>query len=486
MSIAAATPPFGATWEDDGTIVFAAGTTIWRVSEAGGTPEPLVRDLKGVPQSPQVLPGARAVLFTLFPEGTTRGEGPEPEIVVHSLDSGRQQTLIRGGIDARYIPTGHLVYFSNSTLLAVPFDRRALTTAGSPVAVAENVASGLVQGRLGNGIAQVAISGTGTLAYVTGSSVEVGPRALVSVDRLGREESLGLPPRAYLYPRLSPDGTRIALTVRDPEMDIWIWDIARKTLSRFTFDPADDRYSSWSPDGRWIAFGSTRGSEAGLWRQAADGTGVPERLAAFPLNRYDFLLPTAMTPDGSRLLATATRGVAGNFEGTSPDVFVVGSGADREPTPVLQSGFPERNAALSPDGAWVAYESAESGQFEVYVRPFPDVPGGKWQISTDGGSQALWSRDGNELFFVAAAGGLMSVRVERGGSLKIGTPTRVLDGSYVWTVPGFSGRLYDVTPDGRRFILLKDAGLSRQTNLPESITVVQNWDQELKRLVPVN
>jgi serine/threonine-protein kinase len=485
VSIAAVTSPFGATWEDDGTIVFAEQTTIWRVSEAGGTPEPLVRDLKGVPQNPQLLDGARAVLFTLFPEGTTRGEGLEPEIVVHSLDSGRQQTLIRGGIDARYIQTGHLVYFSNSTLLAVPFDLRALNTAGSPVALAEDVASGVVPGRLGNGIAQVAVSRTGTLAYITGSFFELGPRALVSVDRLGREELLGLPPRAYVYPRLSPDGARIALTVRDQELDIWIWDIERKNLSRFTFDPADDRYSLWSPDGRWIAFGSTRGSEAGVWRQAADGTGVAERLAAFPFNPYNFLLPTAMTPDGSRLVATATPG-AGNVGGATPDIFVIESGADREPVPLLQSAFPERNAELSPDGAWVAYESAESGQFEIYVRPFPDVPGGKSQVSTVGGSQALWSRDGNELFFVAAAGGLMSVRVDRGGPLKTGTPTRVLDGSYVWTAPAFAGRLYDVTPDGRRFILMKDAGLSQQTNLPDSITVVQNWDRELNRLVPAN
>jgi hypothetical protein len=241
-----------------------------------------------------------------------------------------------------------------------------------------------------------------------------------------------------------------------------------------------------SPDGRWIAFGSTRDSEAGVWRQAADGTGVPERLAAFPLSRYNFLLLTAMTPDGSRLVANAATGPTSFDTGVSPDVFVVGPGADREPTPLLQSGFAERNADLSPDGAWVAFESAESGQFEVYVRPFPDVPGGKWQISTDGGSQALWSRDGNELFFVAAAGGLMSVRVERGGPFKTGTPTRVLDGTYLWTVQNFSGRLYDVTPDGRRFILLKEAGMSDQTNLPTSITVVQNWDQELKRLVPAN
>ena len=472
--------PLGVTWEDDGTILYAEGNSIFRMPETGGKPERVVGDLGGVAQSPQWLPGTQVVMFTLVRQDTDS----EPEIVVRSLVTGEQQTVIRGGIDARYVSSGHLVYFSTGTLLAVPFDSRALKVVGAPVAVAENVASGLVPGRALNGVAHFAVSRSGTLAYVGGSFTEAGPRTLAWVDRAGREELLGIPPRPYVYPRLSPDGTRIALTVRDQEFDIWLWEIARKTLSRFTFDPADDRYSSWTPDGRRIAFGSTRGGEAGLWWQAADGTGVPERLARFPLSRYLYLLPTSMLPDSTSLVATATPGGGGVTGGATPDLWVVTLGANPQSNPLLETTFTERNAEVSPDGGWVAYESLESGRAEVYVRPFPDLAGGKWQVSTDGGSQPMWAPSGDELFFVAPMGGLMRARVERGSPLRIATPTQALNGPYLWTVPAFAGRLYDMSRDGQRFLFLKETGAPDQSNIPTGVTVVQNWTEELKRLVP--
>lgn len=161
-------------------------------------------------------------------------------------------------------------------------------------------------------------------------------------------------------------------------------------------------------------------------------------------------------------------------------------GTNPQPAPLLQTPFAERNAEISPDGNWVAYESLESGRYEVYVRPFPDLAGGKWQVSTDGGLQPMWARSGDELFFVAPNGGLMSVRVERGSPLRIATPAKVLDGPYLWSVPAFAGRVYDVSSDARRFLLLKETGSPDQSDIPTSVTVVQNWDEELKRLVPRN
>jgi serine/threonine-protein kinase len=331
------------------------------------------------------------------------------------------------------------------------------------------------------------MSPSGTLAYVAGSFNASIPRTLVWVDRLGKEESLGAPERPYVYPRLSPDGSRIAVTVNDQEQDIWIWDVGRKTLRRFTTDPAEERYSAWTPDGKRIAFGSHRGGEAGMWWQAADGTGTPERLGGFPFNRYGNLQPTTISPDGSRLVATAS--------GRPPNLWILKLNGDPQPTPLLpaeSSGremgrtATERNPEISPDGHWIAYESLEAGPFDVYVRPFPDVTGGKWPVSTNGGSQPLWARSGKELFFIDRSGALTGVRVEGQSSFTIGTPAKILDSSYVWSVPTYAGRMYDISPDGQRFLMLKQSSLPDRTSAPRSITVVQNWFEELKRLVPTH
>jgi eukaryotic-like serine/threonine-protein kinase len=485
VTIAPAVNASGHAWEDDGTILFAEGDNILRVPEAGGKPEVIVAGVKGRVQSLQLLPGKRTILFTVFPEGTANAEGTA-EIVVRSLDTGQQETLIRGGIAARYVSTGHLVYFAAGTLLAVPFDLRALALSGAPVPVAEDVASSESPGgAVGN--AHIAMSPSGTLAYVAGSFTTSVPRTLVWVDRLGKEESLGVPERPYVYPRLSPDGSRIAVTVNDQEQDIWIWDVGRRTLRRFTTDPAEERYSAWTPNGKQIAFGSHRGREAGMWWQAADGTGTPERLGGFPFNRYGNLNPTTISPDGSHLVATAT--------GRPPNLWILTLNGDPQPTPLLQTGSSprdigrsatEQNAEISPDGHWIAYESLEAGQFDVYVRPFPDVTGGKWPVSTNGGSQPLWARSGKELFFIDRSGALMGVRVEGQSSFTIGTPAKILDSSYVWSVPTYAGRMYDISPDGQRFLMLKQSSLPDRTSAPRSITVVQNWFEELKRLVPTH
>jgi eukaryotic-like serine/threonine-protein kinase len=404
VTIAPAANATAFAWEDDGTILFAAGGNILRVTEAGGTPQVLVAGVKGSVQSLQLLPGKRAILYTLFPDGNISST----RIVARALDLAEPDALLRSGVNAQYVPTGHLVYYDAGTLLAVPFDPGALAVRGAPVPVVEAVSSSSLPGRAISA-AHVAISRTGTLAYVTGSFADSGPRTLVWVDRAGREEPVaGSPDRSYVYPRLSPNGNHVALTVGDQDRDIWIWDFTRKNLRRFTTDPATDRYAIWTPDGKRIAFGSLRGGEAGTWWQAADGTGIPERLAGFPINRFGNFVPTTISPDGSRLVATATGpGTAGQT-----DLWMLNLTGDPRLGPLLATTAMERNAEISPDGRWMAYESGDVSRVDVWVRPFPDVQGGRWQVSTEGGSQPLWARSGKELFFRDPSGALMSVPVE--------------------------------------------------------------------------
>ena len=261
-----------------------------QVSADGGAPVVLIplTGTEEVGYGPQVLPGNEAVLFTL-------GDGrnwDDAQIVVHFLETGERKVLVEGGRDARYVPTGHLVYVLDRTLWAVPFDVDELEVTGGPIPMAEGV---VTAGEL-TGAAQFSVSDTGALLYVTGSDLAV--RTLVWVDRDGREEALAAEPRAYTYPRISPDGGRVALDIRDEESDIWIWDFARETLSRFTFDPGRDQYPIWTPDGLRVVFGSEREGTTNLFWKAADGTGNVERLSESENRQF----PLTVSPDGSRLV----------------------------------------------------------------------------------------------------------------------------------------------------------------------------------------
>src|SRR5204862_6751755 len=231
-------------------------------------------------------------------------------------------------------------------------------------------------------------------------------RTLVWVDRQGRETPISAPPRAYTYPRLSPDGTRVAMWANDQESDIWVWDLGRTTLTRATFDPSADAYPVWTPDGRRLLFTSNRAGVRNLYWQAADGTGAVERLTESP-NAQD---ATAVSPDGRRLIFTET------VPKTGDDVMQIELDGTHLVTPLVQSQFAERNGIISPDGHWLAYEANDSGRYEIFVRPFPDVNSGHWQVSTAGGTRPLWARSGQELFYTSPTGALMRVGVGRGPS----------------------------------------------------------------------
>ena len=466
--------PWGASWGTDGMILVGQGPKgIVRMPAAGGTPEMLIPVENGeAAVSPQMLPGGEWVLFTLRPAGVSQWD--QAQIVVQSVATRERTVLVEGGREGRYLPTGHLVYARAEGLLAVPFDLAARRVTGGPVPVVQDLASVSAFGA-----AQFSVAGNGSLVYLpVGANPEAARRTLVWVDRQGRETPLAAAPRGYVYPRVSPDGTRVALDVRDPTPDIWIWDLGRETLTRLTFDPGSDRSPAWFPESRRIAFSSQRDGSAGnVFWQSADGTGAAERLAE--ANRDVF--PTSVSPDGSQILVNVATGGATGAQSENDDIAVV-SREGRE-TPLLATMFGERNAELSPDGRWMAYESDESGREEVYVRPFPDVQGGRWQVSTGGGRQPVWARGGRELFYLQPPGRIMSVPIQPGAGFVAGNPQLVVNGPYI--APN-AGRTYDVSPNGDRFLMIKDAASSDKTSAPPSIIVVQGWFEELKRRVPVN
>jgi serine/threonine-protein kinase len=468
--------PFGASWGDDHTNVFGGGSRgIFRVSPDGGQPELIVRDPGGTAHGPQVLPGGRSVLFTLLREGNSWDDA---DIVVQSLNGGRREVVIRGGTDARYLETGHLVYVANGTLFAQPFDVGSLKVSGGPVSLVERVAQSPIQ----TGAAHFSLSRSGTLAYVDGSfQSAVRTSTLVWLDRQGRETPLKAPPQAYTYPRISPDGSQIAVSVRGNRSDttnlenVFIWDITRETLARLTSGGGLHRQPVWSPKGERLAYAWSAAGNPQTWWQAADGGGAPERLDDATRQGH---LPTSFAPDGTKLVVDSVS--------PSNGIDILTLDRERKVEPFLrQSGVAARNGEVSPDGRWLAYESTESGAIQVFVRQFANLQGGRWQVSTDGGRQPSWRRDGHELFYIGPTGAIMRVPVGTGSAWRSGTPAKLLDGPYTFTLPNVLGRVYDVSPDGERFVVLKPALEAQQPqSVPDTIVVVQNWFEELKQRVP--
>jgi serine/threonine-protein kinase len=312
-----------------------------------------------------------------------------------------------------------------------------------------------------NTVADYAISDNGTLIYLPGSSLN---RTLVWVDRKGQEEPLAAEPQNYGTPRISPDGSRLAITVAESGgSDVWIYDLEGEIPTRLTFDPAVDQFPVWTPDGQRIVFDSGRaGAFHNLFWKAADGTGQVERLTTSPNNQFAY----SFSPDGKRLVFG---------EATTTDLQVLSMEGERTSQPLFQSQFTEYQGMISADGHWIAYESDESGRFEVYVRPFPNVEEGKWQISSDGGTEPVWAPRGQELFY-RNGGAMMVVGIKTEPNFTAGSPEVLFTGRYTTSVLVTN---YDISPDGQRFLMIKEGEGSAQIN------VVLNWFEELKRLVPI-
>ena len=469
--------PQGATWLPDDTIVFATnnGTGLQRIAATGGSTTILTTPDRAQGEAdhvwPETLPGGRAVLFTvrsLSERGVDAGQ-----IAVLDLHSGKYKIVLRGGSHAHYVQSGHLIYAAQGAVRAVAFDLARQETHGTPVTVVPAVSITTF------GSMDADVANDGSLVYMsggeaTGASV---PRVLVWVDRTGRETPITAPPHPYMYPRLSPDGRRIVVFAADDQLDLWGWDLTRVTLTRLTFEPGLDLVPLWTPDGRRLVFASDRGGgQFNLFIQAADGTGSATRLAQSASQQN----ATGMSADGTQVVfdeLTTTRQRDLRLLTLTPTPHV---------QPLLETPFDERGGIVSPGGSWLAYESNSSGRNEVYVRPFPNVNGGQWQVSNGGGIQALWSHTGRELFYVAPDGALLSVPVHpRGTSWASGMATRVVEGHYYTGRNVFNPRQYDVSTDDKRFLMIKENGAGPNV-APASLIVVQHWADELKRLVPTN
>ena len=438
---------------------------IVRVSSEGGTPEVLVPAsvASEVSYGPQVLPGGKAVLFTL-------GESTNwhaARIVARSLETGETNVVVERGRDARYLPNGRLVYVVDGTLTAAPFDVDTLELTGAAVPIVENLLTAPL-----SGAAQFSISDSGTLIYVAGDVL--GTRTLVWVDREGREQAIAAEPQAYTYLNISPDGGRAAIDLRGLDNDdIWIWYFEREALVRLTFAPGREIYPVWTRDGNRLAFASDRDGFPNLFWKSADGTGAAERLSQSEQPQFS----TTFTPDGTQVVY---HGPDRRAKLGFPDLWVqtIGGSASH----LLAADFQVRNADISPDGRWLAYQSDASGQFEIYVRSFPNVDEGQWPISSGGGTRPRWSRSGRELFYVNREGGLVAVEVVTDPDFAPGKSEELFRGYYAPHTESNPGRTYDVSPDGERFLMIKESSSADSAEF----VVVLNWFEELKQLVPAN
>ena len=444
--------PGGAVWTEGDSIIFTAALNgpLSRISAGGGQPQPLTKLEEGeiAHRWPTVLPGGRAVLFA-----ASSGVGwNDARIVVQPLDGGPRQTVVHGGSTPQYISSGHIVFSREGSLFALPFDPVKLAVTGPARPVVNSVLGSNNDGR-----SQFAVSPTGTLVYATGTTV--GKRALVWVTRAGLAQPIDVPLHAYEHPRISPDGRHVALTLRDDDADVWVLELARRTLTRLTFERGEDESPIWTPDGKRITFSASRiGKPRQTIARAFDGSGAEETLFTTPEHQH----LGSWSPSG-QLVTDEAAANWGIFAGP-PD--------EKQRRVFLNERFSEQGSRLSPDGRWLAYTSNESSRTEVYVQAFPG-PGGKWQISTEGGNEPQWSRDGRELYY-RNGDRMMVVTIETQPAFRASAPRVLFEGRYARI--GWPQANYDVAADGRFLMIRGD-----EQTLPTTLRAVLNWSEELRR-----
>ncbi|HYU90931.1 MAG TPA: protein kinase [Gemmatimonadales bacterium] len=440
---------FGATWGANDTIVFVADRGLMAVPAAGGEPRLLFPADTSRGESylfPHYMPDAKVLLLQIRTKGVD-------QLGALTLATGKLTRFEQAGSNPRYVSSGYVVVATRSgTLLAVPFDPSRLEITGSPLPVADGVVVGP------GGAARMGMSRDGAFAYVTGP---LARRDLVMVDRAGSARVLPAEPQGYIAPRLSPDGRRIAVEVDEPDLvnsDVWVYDMAQHTRTRLTFDQSAHR-PIWTPDGKRIVYSRGQFSQADLYWIPADGTGPAESLLVAPEDQW----AGDVTPDGRTLIFRS--GGAGPVR----SIHTLPLQGPRTPQPFLVNQFDNHSPSLSPDGHWVAYVSNESGRLEVYVRPFPG-PGGRWQVSLDGGTEPLWAASGRELFYRNGTK-MMVAATTLHPTFTVGARRELFEGSYV-NDPVY--RSYDVTRDGRGFVMV------RSPKPMGDFVVVLNWFDQLR------
>ena len=468
----------GASWADEGFIVFATFDGVWRVPAAGGTPQRIVEvgENENARALPQVLPGGQWVLLTVQP---TAFRWDDAKIVARSLVNGDEKVLLTDAADARYVSTGHLVFLRRGKLMAVAFDVNRVALAGAPVAVVDDVmqAIHMPNSLADSGAGQFAVSAAGTLVYVTGGPQPADPGELVWIDRTGKVEPVGAPLGPLGSPRLSPDGRRIAMFSGAAATDghrVWVYDLERRTHTALTTRDEHVAWAVWSPDGSRIVFERLHEGKGTLYVRSADGTGGAEPIVD--------ARPTYQTP--SSWAKTGKLAFVESTEGTSTDIRVLDvNGGDRSGSIAVQTPEADSHPAFSPDGLWLAYASGVSGRPEVYVQPYP-APGPRVLISTGGGMAPAWRGDGREIYYHFVQDGalrLMAVPITINGSaLSAGTPRQLFEVKRLSTTAPARG--YDVTPDGQRFLFQRAVEIPPPP--PSPMTLVENWIEELKRLAP--
>jgi serine/threonine-protein kinase len=470
-------------WDAQGRIFFGQSGPygLSRVQARGGVPEPFAAlgDYKDL-DYPDVLPGGEWVLFSA---DVVEGDWSGSDIVVQNTATGERKVVLKGGTFARYLPTGHLVFARRGALYAVAFDAKRLQAVGSVVPVIEDVAIDE-----GGGLAQYAVAASGTLAYMQGAATRgLDRRALVRVSREGVTSALSTELRGYALPRVSPDGLRVAVEVRDAasHAQIWIMELATGSATQLTFEGDDNRFPVWTLDSREVLFRSKRDGKIAIYRQAADGAGTAERV----LEGTDALVPTDVI--AGNILLYQDRG-----EGGSRDILTFDLEHPGTATPFLATAAEEFGARASPNGAWIAYVSwtgAGDTAARVYVRPFSSGAGGQRAVSeATGGVAPVWSRSGDQIFYLGPQPGhIMSVAVQATPTtITPGRPQELFDVAKLQfeVRDVLTTAFYDVAPKGDGFIGMQQPGSTAagDAGAPAhpKVRVVLNWFEELKRLVP--
>ncbi|HYL64091.1 MAG TPA: hypothetical protein VE077_15870, partial [Candidatus Methylomirabilis sp.] len=454
----------GGSWGSDGTILFAPtfNSGLFRVPSSGGTPQPVTKVGSIAHEAshrwPQLLPDGKHFLFFSF-GASSENSGT----YLSSLDGGEPRLILRVSSSAVFVPPGYLLFVLDGALMAQQFDAESLRLTGASVPLTSQTLANPI---LRNGI--FSASDNGVLVYETGESATANQ--ILWLDRTGKALGTTGPPGEYAGPQISPDGHRLAIsltTLGVPNFDIWVYDILRGRSTRLTFNLAADVAPAWSPDGKTVAFTSSRKGAFSIYEKAADGSGETEPLFVDDASEDN----SSWSSDGRYLLFDR---VPTNSSASA--IWALPLFGDRKPRIVVESGFGVNEPALSPNGKWLAYRSVdESGLPEIYVMPFPSG-GGKWQVSTNGGNYPRWRRDSKELYFLSLDSKIVAASIaEQGTSIAIGNVKPLFS---VNIAPGISpGNPFDVSADGLKFVVVSQAGLQA----PPPLTLVTNWPALLKK-----